>query len=71
MFGRVEFRHQAMDSLDLVFCRSGECEVADAFIAMLLALGDGFRLCSQLPDNELFKGLYAAALVQLSRSSGP
>ena len=36
--------------------------MADGFIAMLLALRDGSRLCSQLPDNELFKRLYAGLL---------
>src|SRR5437868_3094527 len=34
-FGRIEFRHQAMDAFELIFCRSRECEVADSFIAML------------------------------------
>ena len=62
LFGRVEFRHQAMDSLKLVLCRSGEREVADAFIPMLLTLGDGSVLCSQLPSDKLFECRHACLL---------
>jgi hypothetical protein len=60
---RLKFRHQAMDSIDLVFCRSGERKVADAFIAMLLALGDGSRLRFQLPGDELFECRHAVLLL--------
>ena len=52
-----------MDSIELVFRRSGECEVADAFIAMLSALGDGSRLCFQLPGDELFECRHAILLL--------
>ena len=59
-----------MDSLELVFCRSGEREVADGFIAMLLTFGDGSRLRSQLPGDELFECRHAGLLFRLPRSSG-
>src|SRR5689334_4428773 len=61
-FGRIEFRHQAMDALELIFCRSGECKVADTLIAMLLTLGNGSRLCPQLPGNEPFECLHPGQL---------
>ena len=36
--------------------------MAHSLIAMLLTLGDGFRLCSQLPGNELFECRHAGLL---------
>ena len=59
----VEFGSQAMDSLDLVFRRPGECKVPNAFIPMLFALSDGPCLCFQLPGDELFEYRQAALLL--------
>ena len=36
--------------------------MADTFIAKLLTLGDGFRLCPQLPGDEPFECLHAIPL---------
>src|SRR3954464_13606311 len=61
-FGRIEFRHQAMDSFELIFCRARKRKVADALIAMLFTLGNGSCLCSQLPGNEPFECLHPGLL---------
>ena len=53
-----------MDSFELIFCRSRECKVADALIAMLLTLGNGSCLCSQLPGNEPFECLHPGLLLR-------